>query len=119
MLRGTAAELRARAGTDIRARRPHLRGTAARIEAQAIEERHEEGEWSATAGSSPAATEHTHADHEPVPPSTPIAGVPASEVIEEIARQYDLNVDETDRLERLLNTGLLPTIGQVSIYASQ
>ena len=45
---------------------------------------------------------------------TPVAGVHIHEIMAEIGRQYDLNVEERERVEWLLGTGLLPTIGNVA-----
>ena len=109
-LRGTASELRTRNALNMAARRPNLRGAIARA-ATATQESPQEVEWSATADPSPA-QQDTRSD-EQIVSDTPTLGVPVSDIMQELARQFDLNVEEADRIEWLISTGLLPTVGQV------
>ena len=105
-LRGTAAELRSRHSTDTVFRRPNLRGAVAK--ALATQERLPQADWSATAATTPAQPEPPLLE-----PSSPAQGVPLSDLMREIARQYDLNVEEHERFEWLITTGMLPTVGDV------
>ena len=59
----------------------------------------QEGEWSTTADPSPAPTEQ--GQQEAITHS-PTAGVQQSELMLEIGRQYDLDVEETERLEWII-----------------
>ena len=81
MLRGTAAELRRRMGTDTQAdpvyRRPNLRGALAKAQAKAkaISTPVREGEWSATAEPTPALTEPVQEAQGGLTASSPTASV--------------------------------------------
>ena len=99
-------------------RRPtslNLRGSLMRAE-QA------DADWSATAGSSPAPGQQplpivsamdAPVQGDTVDLSSPSDGVPLSQIMNAIHEAYDLNVVETDHLEWLITTGLLPTVGHV------
>ena len=107
--------MRHRMGTDVRERRPNLRGSLARAASQ-HEQLHDE-DWSATAEPSPApaapAVPERAQDLMMSPPQTPTAGVRVEDVMLEVSRRYDLNVEEAERLEWLIPSGLSPTIGHV------
>ena len=104
------AQSRATMGfSGLTARRPslHLRGSLTRADA--------EQDWSATASHTPADEQSRAAarPEEAAPdlsdPTSPVAAVSMPEVMREVSKTYDLNVQETDHFEWLLSSGPLPT----------
>ena len=79
----------------------------------ALQDGQQGAEWSATALTSPAQQEAPQAVLDMSHPASPVAGVHVSDIMADIARQYDLNVDESEKFEWLLQSGVLPTIGAV------
>ena len=102
-------------GTDVpiaaALRRPHLRG-AVSIHS-ATPEPPPGVEWSATAGSTPAVPVAASSEQQDQQNVSSPAGAPLSAVMDEIQRQYDLNVQETEHVEWMISDGLVSTIGSV------
>ena len=92
-----------------RMRRPHSRGALAKAQAPA----EQETEWSATALPSPATSVPERAATEGLDAASPVGGVTVEQILAEVSRQFDLNVEETERLEWLLRSSLLATVGDV------
>ena len=109
MLRGTAAELRRRMGTDAQEapvfRRPNLRGAIGRQ--PSLAEPVQEADWSATADATPADASHAEQVEPATAQSSPApSGVTIKQVMDEINRQYDLDVQEAEHVEWLVSSGM-------------
>ena len=91
-------------------RRPHLRGSLVPARSGQPQRVHED--WSATGEPTPARGPDASTEVNLTDPASPAAGVPLSDVMAELHRQFVLNVQETEHLERAITHGLLPTIWQ-------